>query len=115
MYIDDIKLLAKNEKELETLIHPVTIYNQDIEIDFGIEKLARLVMRSGKRHLTGGKEKANQNKIRTLGEKETYKYLGILEADTIKHVERIEKIRKNISEQESYSRQNYVAENLSKE
>ena len=27
MYMDDIKLLAKNEKELETLIHAVRIYN----------------------------------------------------------------------------------------
>ena len=29
-----------------------------------------------------------------LGGKETYKYLGILEADTIKHVEMKEKIKK---------------------
>ena len=29
----------------------------------------------------------NQVVIRTLEEKETYKYLGILEADTIKQVE----------------------------
>ena len=32
------------------------------------------------------------NKIRTLGEKETYKYLGILAANTIKQVEMKEKI-----------------------
>ena len=36
----------------------------------------------------------NQDKIRTLGENETYKYLGILEADTIKQVEMKEKIQK---------------------
>ena len=30
-----------------------------------------------------GMELPNQDKIRTLGEKETYKYSGILEADTI--------------------------------
>ena len=30
----------------------------------------------------------NQVDIRTLGEKETYKYFGILEAGTIKQVER---------------------------
>ena len=29
-------------------------------------------------------ERSNQDKIRTLGENETYKYLGILEADAIK-------------------------------
>ena len=29
MDMDDIKLFAKNEKELETLIHAVRIYSQD--------------------------------------------------------------------------------------
>ena len=58
-------------------------------------------------------ELLNQDKIRTLGEKESYKYMGILEADTIKPVVMKEK---NISgEPESYSRQNYIAETLSKE
>ena len=47
MYMDDIKLFAKNEKELETLIQAVRIYSQDIGIEFGIEKYAMLV-KSGK-------------------------------------------------------------------
>ena len=34
-----------------------------------------LVMKSGK-HLTDGMELPSQDKIRTFGEKETYKYLG---------------------------------------
>ena len=116
MYMDDVKLLAKKEKELETLIHAVRIYSQDIGMEFGIEKCARLVMKSGKWHLTDGMELPNQDKIRTLGEKETYKYLGILEADTIKQVEMKEKFLKNISEElECYSRQNYISETLLKE
>ena len=79
MYMDDIKLFAKNEKELETLIQTIRIYSQDIGMEFGIEKCALLVMKSGKRHLTDGIELPNQDKIRTLAENETYKYLGILE------------------------------------
>ena len=78
-YMDDMKLFAKNEKELKTLIRAVRIYSQDIGIKFGIEKCAMLVMKSRKRHLTDGMERPNQDKIRTLGEKETCKYLGILE------------------------------------
>ena len=62
--------------------HAVRIYSQDIGMEFGIEKCAMFVMNSSKRHLTDGMELPNQ--IRTLGENETYKYLGILEADTIK-------------------------------
>ena len=45
-------------------------------------------------HLTDGIELPNQDKIRTLTENETYKYLGILEADTIKQVEMKNKIQK---------------------
>ena len=38
MYMDDTKLFAKNEKELETKISAVRIYGDDIEMVFGIEK-----------------------------------------------------------------------------
>ena len=62
---------AKNEKELETLIQTVRIYSQDIGMEFGKEKSATLAMKSG--------------------EKETYKYLGILEAEIIKQAEMKEK------------------------
>ena len=52
-------------------------------------------MKSGKRHRTDGMELPNQDKMRTLGENETYKYLGILEADAIKQVEMKDKIQKD--------------------
>ena len=94
MYMDDIKLFAKNEKELETLIHAVRIYSQDIGMEFVIEKCAMLVMKSGKRHITDGMELPNHDKIRTLGENKTYKHLGILVADTIKQVEMKDMIQK---------------------
>ena len=85
----EIKLFAKNKKEFETLIHAVIIYNQNIAREFGIEKCAMVVIKSGKRHI----ELPNQEKIETLGEKGTYKYLVISE-DTIKQVVIKEKIEK---------------------
>ena len=84
-------MFPKNENELETLIHAVRIYSHDIGMEFSIEKCAMLITKSNKRHKTDGIELPNQEKIRMLGEKETYKYLGILEADTIKQVEIKEK------------------------
>ena len=78
-----LNYLQKNEKELETLIHAVRIYSQDIGMEFGKEKCAMLLMKSSKRHMTDGMELPNQNKIRTLGENKTFKYLGTLE-DLIK-------------------------------
>ena len=53
-----------------------------------------LVMKSGKQRLTDGMELPRQDKIRTLEEKKTYKYMGILEADTITRVEMKVKIKK---------------------
>ena len=84
-------------------------------MEFGTEKCARLIMKSRRRQMTEGIELPNQEKIGTLGEKETYKYLGNLEADTIKHAETKEKEKKNTSrERESYSKPNYITEISSK-
>ena len=55
MYMDDIKLFANNEKLLETLIHAVRIYSQDIGMEYGIKKWTMLVMKSGKRHMTSAR------------------------------------------------------------
>ena len=59
--MDDIKLFAKNEKELGILTHTVRIYSQDIRMEFGLEKCTMLVMKSGKRHLTDGMELPSQD------------------------------------------------------
>ena len=53
-------------------------------MEFGIKKFAMLIRKSGKRETTEGTELLNQESIRTLEEKENYKYLEILEADTNK-------------------------------
>ena len=51
-YKDNIKLFAKNEKELETHIQAVRKYSEDMRMKYGMEKCAMLIMKSGKRHWT---------------------------------------------------------------
>ena len=115
LYMHDNKLFSKNEKELETLIQIMRIYIQDIGMEFDIEKCAKQIMKSRKRHITEGIELPNQEKIRTFRSKESNKYLGIFEADTIKQVEWKKKSKNSISgESESYSRQKYILYNLIK-
>ena len=63
-------------------------------MEFGWEKYARLVMKSSKWHLTDRMALPNHDNIRTLGEKETYIYLGILETDGIKQLKTKEKMKK---------------------
>ena len=43
-----------------------------------------LIMKKGRSETAEGLEIPNQENIRTLGEKENHKYLGILKADKIK-------------------------------
>ena len=52
------------------------------------------IMKSGKIKSVEGIELQNQECIRKLGNKETYKCLGILEGDTIKQEEKIRKVPK---------------------
>ena len=85
--------LQKVKKVQETLIQAVRIYSQDIGMEFDIEKCAMPVMKSGKQCLIDRTEQPKWDKIRNLGEKETYKYLWILEADIIKEVEMKDKIQ----------------------
>ena len=71
------------KKEPEPLIQKIRIYSYDTGMKYGIEKCTMLIMKSGKRETTEGIQLSNQESIRTLGEKENYKYLGMLEVDTI--------------------------------
>ena len=107
--MDDINLFDKNEKELKTLRQAVMIYSQGIGIEFGMEKCATLIMRSGKRRMTEGIKLPNQEKIRMPGKKKTCKYLEILEADTIEQVEMKEKKKSVSEERENYLKPNYIA------
>ena len=59
MYIDDIKLFAKKEKELETVLEAVRMYSKDIGVGFNIEKCVMLIMISRKRNRTEGLELLN--------------------------------------------------------
>ena len=49
MYIDYIKIFVRNEKELETLIQTIRMYNQEMRMEFGIEKFSMLIIKKRKR------------------------------------------------------------------
>ena len=70
MYMDDIKVFVKNEKEMKTLTQIIRIYSQYIGMEFSIEKCVMLIMKSGKKETMSGIELTNQESIKTLGEKE---------------------------------------------
>ena len=60
--MDDIKIFAKSEDRIETLIQTLRIYCQDIGKEFGIERFVILIMKSGKRVEVERIERPNQKK-----------------------------------------------------
>ena len=66
---------------------------KDIGMEFGIERCAMRIMKTGKRQITEGIELPNQERISGLEEKENYKFLGIQNTNT-KPAKMKEKMRK---------------------
>ena len=42
--MDDLKLYSRREKALDSLVQTVRVFSEDIEMEFGKEKCAKLVM-----------------------------------------------------------------------
>ena len=78
MYMDNIKVFVKNEKELETQIETIRIYNKDIGIEFGIENWAMLIMKKVNKESVEGIEEPNQESLKNP-EKKKFQYARILE------------------------------------
>ena len=64
--MEDIKLFAKNEKELEILTKTIRIYSQDIRMEFVRKKCARLLRKSGKKETMEEVKPLNQERIKSL-------------------------------------------------
>ena len=92
LVMDDLKLYSRSEKGLDSLVQTVIVFSEDIGIEFGIEKLA---MEKGKIVKSVDIELPEGKVIKSLQEGESYKYLGILEAD--KFLE--EKMKLNVSKE----------------
>lgn len=109
--MDDLKLFAKTNTELETLINRARIFSQDIRMEFGMEKCTLLTMGTRKLEATEGIALPNQTEMRAQGEHDSYNYLGVLKAKTIETKEMKEKIRneylrrtRNLLETKLYTR-----------
>ena len=85
LYMDDLKLYGKSSNELELLLNTVRIFSTDISMEFGLEKCATLTIHKGKATHTEGLTLSNNNTIKGLSLEESYKYLGVQQAEDVKH------------------------------
>ena len=86
LYMDDLKIYAKNRMELESLMNTVRIFSDDIGMEFGLQKCAILVMKRGKIEMgTDDMIMPAGGEIKAMRKDSDYRYLGVLECDTVKN------------------------------
>ena len=83
LFMYDLKLFGKNEREIDSLVKTVQVISKDLGMEFGIKKYGALVMKKGKLSNTDGIVLPNGETIKEV-ERHGYKYLGILKPDEIK-------------------------------
>ena len=92
--MDDLKLYTRNDEQLETQLHNVKMFSDDIGMSFGLDKCAKATFKRGKLQASSPIKLDVKTEISNLNPEHSYKYLGILEGDGISHSQMKEKIRK---------------------
>ncbi len=95
LFMDDLKLFAKNKVQLERLVSIVHGFSRDIGMEFGLDKCAMLVIERGVKVSDDceGIGLPDGQMIKTVDE-DGYKYLGVLEGAGIKTREMKELVRR---------------------
>ena len=108
LFMNDLKLYSRSKKGWDLLVQTIQVFSKDIGMEFGIEKCAMLVIEKGKIVKSVGLELPYGKVIKSLQEGESYKYLGILEAD--KFLE--EKLKVNVLKEYIRRLSNVLKSNL---
>ena len=93
LFMDDLKLYAKNEDQLSMLVRTVHMFSNDIGMEFGMKKCGVLTLKQGKIVRGEGIKLMDGEMMNEVGE-EGYTYLGIWELGKIKEAEIKETIGK---------------------
>ena len=93
LFMDNLKLFAKNDDQIDSLVNTVRFFSDDIKMEFGLPKCGVLIMKRGKVIKSERISMLDGKMIKNI-EEGGYKYLGILEADGVKHEEMKDQIKK---------------------
>lgn len=83
LFMDDLKLYAKTERELNSLVHTVRVISDDIGMVFGLDKCKTVCMRKGRIVDSNGIKMPNGEEMKQI-EDTGYKYLGMFQDEGIK-------------------------------
>ena len=85
LYMDDLKLIAKSEEELQKQIQTVKTFSDDIHMEFGLDKCVKFTFKGGKLTHSQNLVTDINKEIQELEQGKTYKYLGTEEDEGIQH------------------------------
>ena len=83
LYMDDLKLFARSEKALNEMLTVVKEFSDDIQMQLGPEKCAKVHIKRGKREQSENILLDRETVIRDLEPGQTYRYLGMEEDSEI--------------------------------
>ena len=93
LFMDDLKIYGKNEREVNALVSTIELFSTDIGMEFGTKKCGTLVLKRGKVVKSDVLELRSGEQIKKV-EEGGYKYLGITDFDKIKESTMKESFRK---------------------
>ena len=93
LFMDDLKVYGKSEREINSLVSTVELFSTDVGMEFGTKKCGTLVLKRGKVVGSDGLDLPGGEKIQNV-EEGGYKYLRITEFDRIKESTMKESFRK---------------------
>ena len=85
LYMDDLKLFARNDIDLQKLMNLVLTFSNAIRMSFGISKCAKLTMKRGRVVQPGPLPLADCLEIPEVGVSGVYRYLGFPEVGGMDH------------------------------
>ena len=92
--MDDLKLLGRNENELKNEMKIVQTISKDMNMNFGLEKCAKICLKRGSVQSKMHVGSTCDNDITELDLRKAYKYLGIEESFDIQHKNEKEYLRR---------------------
>ena len=93
LYMDDLKLIAKSDEELQKQIQIVKKFSDDIHMDIGLEKCAKITFKTGKLIHSQNLVTDINRHIQELEQGKTYKYLGTEESEGIQQQQMKERLK----------------------
>ena len=95
--MDDLKLYAKDDSELEGLLRIMKGFSDDIGMESGLSKCAKATFKRGKLEKSDYVRLDEEIIIKDLEQEKVYIYLGIDESSGIQHATMKQKLKKELA------------------